>query len=106
MQLREAYNGESGEVHPAEIPIRVVVTRGHVNYPDFAPWTRSIKLILDAEHIIHMDSLKSNINRDHTFLYRAWTAKKPLVTTDDSIGLIRFDDLVKQTRRFKDRILG
>ncbi|KAM0406502.1 hypothetical protein ACHAPZ_003265 [Fusarium culmorum] len=106
VQLREAHNGESGEVHPTDIPIRVVVTRGHVNYPDFAPWTRSIKRILDAEHIIHMDSLKSNIDRDHTFLYRAWTAKKPLVTTDDFIGLIKFDDLVKQTRRFKYRILG
>ncbi|CZS82811.1 unnamed protein product [Fusarium graminearum] len=106
VQLREAYNGESGEVHPADIPIRVVVTRGHVNYPDFSPWTRSIKRILDAAHIIDMDSLNSNIHRDHTFLYRAWTAKKPLATTNDSIGLIKFDDLVKQTRTFKERLLG
>ncbi|EYB23235.1 hypothetical protein FG05_30568 [Fusarium graminearum] len=53
-----------------------------------------------------MDSLNSNIHRDHTFLYRAWTAKKPLATTNDSIGLIKFDDLVKQTRTFKERLLG
>ncbi|XEV01778.1 hypothetical protein FSHL1_007065 [Fusarium sambucinum] len=94
----------------ADVPIQVVVTRyaaGYVpdDYGDLADWPRSILSILDAKHIIHMNSISSIKKGDHKFLYRAWTTTKPLGTRNHRFELIKSSDLIKQTRTFKERIL-
>ena len=54
-----------------------------------------------------MSYSNSDNYEDYKFLYRAWDAKKPLkVINEDGLERVRFDDLIKQTRTLKERLLG
>lgn len=113
VQLRADTDGtreSASNIIQADIPIQTVVTRhrsGDFSFDQFTPWAKSIQRILDATYIIDMGYATSQNYEDYRFLYRAWITTKPLkVTTKDGIELVRFDDLVKQTRTLKERFLG
>ncbi|KAI1066950.1 hypothetical protein LB507_011353, partial [Fusarium sp. FIESC RH6] len=98
------------DIIQADIPIQTVVTR-HAGRNDdldhFSHWTKAIQRILDATCIIDMGYVNDHNYEDYKFLYRAWIATKPFkITKKDAVELVRFDDLVKQTRTLKERFLG
>jgi hypothetical protein len=79
---------------------------GHdIEHDHFSDWSRPILSILEAKHIIHMDTFGSTKKDDHKFLYRAWTTTKPLGTFNHRFELIKSSDLMKQMRTFKERLL-
>ena len=98
------------DIIPADVPIQTVVTRhasGNDNFDNFSHWTKAIQRILDATCIIDMGYVSDHNYEDYKFLYRAWIATKPSkVSKKDAVELVRFDDLVKQTRTLKERLLG
>ncbi|CAG7562543.1 unnamed protein product, partial [Fusarium equiseti] len=113
VQLRadmDSTRNSASDLIQADLPIQTVVrkiTNGDNKYDHFSHWTKAIQKILDATCIIHMGYSNVHSYDDYKFLYRAWVATKPLkVTTKDGIEFVRFDDLVKQTRTFKERFLG
>ncbi|RBR26195.1 uncharacterized protein FIESC28_00978 [Fusarium coffeatum] len=98
------------DIIPADVPIQTVVTRHagrNDNYDHFSHWTKAIQRILDATCIIDMGYVNDHNYEDYKFLYRAWIATKPFkVSKKDAVELVRFDDLIKQTRTLKERLLG
>ena len=113
VQLRadtDRTRGSRSDIIQADVPIQTVVTRHagrNDNYDHFSHWTKAIQRILDATCIIDMGYVNDHNYADYKFLYRAWIATKPFkVTKKDAVELVRFDDLVKQTRTLKERLLG
>lgn len=98
------------DIIQADVPIQTVVTRhagGNDNFDHFSHWTKAIQRILDAKCIIDMGYVNDHNYEDYKFLYRPWIATKPFkATKKDAVELVRFDDLVKQTRTLKERLLG